>query len=69
MKLSEFKLVLQKIEDINIVLENGKSIPSHFHITEVGQVDKKYIDSGATIRLERKVGIQLWESTEVCQKL
>jgi hypothetical protein len=69
MKLSEFKLVLQKIEDINIVLENGKSIPSHFHITEVGQVDKKYIDCGGTIRFERKVGFQLWESTDVWHKL
>ena len=61
MKLSEFKLVLQKIEDINIVLENGKSIPSHFHITEVGQVDKKYIDCGVnTLSLDKKIASKVY---------
>ena len=44
MKLSEFKSILNQIETIEFTLPDGSLIPQHFHITEVGQLDKRFID-------------------------
>lgn len=60
MKLSEVKQVLATMQDVVFKLEDGSSVPSHFHITEVGQIDKNFIDCGGTIRHEQKVSFQLW---------
>ncbi|MBK8737867.1 MAG: hypothetical protein IPL98_18885 [Saprospiraceae bacterium] len=65
MKLPEFKLVLEKLEDINIVFGKWQKYSFSFSLMK-GQVDKKcHIYCGGTIRFERKVGFQLWESTDV----
>lgn len=40
MKLSEIKKILAKAEGVNFKLENGKSVPEHFHVTEVGILQK-----------------------------
>src|SRR5690606_39321042 len=34
------------------------------HVTEVGQISKKFIDCGGTIRDEKAVNFQLWYSTD-----
>jgi len=52
MKLSDFKKQLSTITDINFVLQNGTVVPKHFHVTEVGQVTKRFIDCGGTVRNE-----------------
>lgn len=69
MNLAEFKKSLETISEISIKLPNGNQVPTHFHITEVGEIDKKYIDCGGTIRAEKKVSFQLWESIDVWHKL
>ena len=69
MKLSDFKKKLSTITDLNFVLQNGIAIPKHFHVTEVGQVTKNFIDCGGTIRNEKVVNFQLWEANDFDHRL
>jgi len=62
MKLSEFKEKLATQSEVKFRLPNGEYVPSHFHITEVGRVEKHFIDCGGTIRNESIVGFQLWKT-------
>ena len=64
MKLSEIKTILDTLPELHFVLENGEQVPDHFHVTEVGQISKKFIDCGGTIRDEKAVNFQLWYSTD-----
>lgn len=64
MKLSEIKTILDTLPELHFVLENGEQVPHHFHVTEVGQISKKFIDCGGTIRDEKAVNFQLWYSTD-----
>lgn len=69
MKLSEFKKQLSTVTDLNFVLPNGTKVPQHFHITEVGQVTKNFIDCGGTVRNEKVVNFQLWEANDFDHRL
>lgn len=69
MKLSEFKKILKTKSEIAFELANGDLVPSHFHITEVGQIEKFFIDCGGTIRKERRVNFQLWEANDYDHRL
>lgn len=69
MTLSEFKKHLETLSEINFQKTDGSFIPKHFHITEVGQVTKKFIDCGGTIRNEMLVSMQLWESIDDWHRL
>jgi Family of unknown function (DUF6428) len=69
MKLSEFKNYLQEIQTISFILPNGTRVPAHFHITEIGQVTKHYIDCGGTERNEQFVSFQLWVATDLDHRL
>lgn len=62
MKLSEIKSILPNLETVSFQLENGELVPENFHVTEVGQVTKKYIDCGGTVRNEKTVSFQLWNT-------
>jgi hypothetical protein len=62
MKLSELKSILIGVNEINFQLPDGTFVPQHFHVTEVGQVNKHFIDCGGTIRQEKSVNFQLWEA-------
>jgi hypothetical protein len=65
MTLSEFKNLLSAHPEklIRFVLPNGKSIPAHYHITEVGHVKKDFIDCGGTIRSASACVLQAWVAT------
>lgn len=69
MKLSEFKKNLATVTELNFVLPNKSFIPKHFHVTEVGQVTKHFIDCGGTIRNEKAVNFQLWEAADFDHRL
>jgi len=69
MKLSEIKKQLPALEAVNFKLPNGTLIPSHFHVTEVGQVTKHFIDCGGTVRNEKTVNFQLWEAADYDHRL
>lgn len=69
MKLSEVKAVLEHVERIDFQFEDGSFVAEHFHITEVGQVDKRFIDCGGVMRFERKVSFQLWDANDFEHRL
>ena len=69
MKLSEIKNILPKLENVEFQLENGTFVPEHFHVTEVGQIDKKFIDCGGTLRNESVISLQLWSANDYNHRL
>jgi hypothetical protein len=69
MKLSDFKKRLSQTKELTFVLANGTKVPNHFHVTEVGQVSKHFIDCGGTIRNEKKVNFQLWEANDLDHRI
>ena len=69
MRLSKLKEILKDQDTLLIELENGQRVPPHFHVTEVGQVTKKFIDCGGTVRNELKVNFQLWEANDYDHRL
>lgn len=69
MKLSEFKSILEGLEQLNFRLPNGEYIPTHFHITEVGFCTKHYIDCGGIVRDKNTVQIQIWYANDLQHRL
>ena len=69
MKLSEIKEILPALENVEFQLENGTFVPEHFHVTEVGQIIKNFIDCGGVIRKEKVVNFQLWNADDYEHKL
>jgi hypothetical protein len=69
MKVSEIKKQLGQLEQIAFQLPNGDLVPRHFHVTEVGEVQKKFIDCGGTVREEKRVNFQLWEANDYDHRL
>lgn len=69
MKLSEIKEILATAEGVNFKLENGKSVPEHFHVTEVGIITKDFIDCGGTVRHEKVANFQLWDADDYEHRL
>ncbi|NVK63352.1 MAG: hypothetical protein HWE22_02145 [Flavobacteriales bacterium] len=69
MKLNDFKNKLNELEQISFELPNGTKVPAHFHVTEVGNVTKHFIDCGGTIRVEHRVNFQLWEANDYDHRL
>ena len=65
MKLSTLKTQLSVLDSLNFILPNGKYVPKHFHVTEVGMVNKNFIDCGGKVRNEKVVNFQLWEAGDV----
>lgn len=69
MRLSELKEALLTVNEVKFTKEDGTPIPSHFHITEIGQINKQFIDCGGTTRSESTVSMQLWESIDFWHRL
>lgn len=69
MKLSEIKKHLSTAEAVNFKLPDGSLVPEHFHVTEVGIVDKHFIDCGGTVRKERVANFQLWNANDTNHRL
>ena len=69
MKLSEIKEILPTLDNVEFQLENGTFVPEHFHVTEVGQIIKNFIDCGGVIRSEKVVNFQLWNADDYQHRL
>jgi hypothetical protein len=69
MKLSEIKAAIDGLEEIRFILPTGAIVPAHFHVTEVGLVNKHFIDCGGVVRKESVINFQLWTSTDYDHRL
>lgn len=54
---------------LRFVLPDGGFIPIHAHITEVGRVDKTFLDCGATVRKVSTLCLQSWVADDVDHRL
>ncbi|GHE44661.1 DUF6428 family protein [Sphingobacterium griseoflavum] len=69
MKLSEIKGILPALQEVVFKLENGTVVPEHFHVTEVGQITKNFVDCGGVVRTARVVNFQLWNADDYEHRL
>ena len=49
MTLNEIKTELKKLDRIAFQLPNGEYVAPHFHVTEIAQIKKDFIDCGGKI--------------------
>jgi hypothetical protein len=64
MKISELKNILKGTQELTFKLPDGSLVPNHFHVTEIGKIDKNFIDCGGTIRQEQVVNFHLWTADD-----
>jgi hypothetical protein len=50
-------------------LPSGQFVPDHFHVTEVGRVEKTFIDCGGTRRSAVSCLLQTWVANDVEHRL
>ena len=63
MNLNELKAALagaQPDSELRIALPDGGYVPAHFHVTEVGHIQKDFIDCGGKRRASRTCTLQTW---------
>jgi hypothetical protein len=62
MNLSELKSLLREHADrhFRIQLPDGEAVPVSFHVTEVGRVQKTFLDCGGTLRESLTCQLQIW---------
>lgn len=69
MTIRELRNHLKQLDHLTFALPNGKLIPAHFHVTEMGLKTKHYIDCGNTIRQEKLVTFQIWYAQDYEHRL
>ena len=71
MKVSEFRAVLAAHPDAKMhwMLPDRSFVPEHYHITEVGRVQKDFIDCGGTIRSLASCLLQIWVADDKDHRL
>lgn len=70
MKLSEFTTLLRDHSDAGLLfLVNGGHFAAHAHVTEVGRVEKLFLDCGGKPRRHAVCQLQLWEYTDTDHRL
>ncbi|WP_224488747.1 DUF6428 family protein [Robertkochia flava] len=69
MKLSEVKAALAQIDALYFELPDGSMVPSHFHVTEIGEVQRRFIDCGGTLRKQTVINFQLFTAEDYDHRL
>ena len=69
MLLSDFIYKIGKLDALKFQLPNGEFVPAHFHITEIGNVNRNYIDCGGILRQEKKINLQLLVASDIEHRL
>jgi len=71
MTIHEFKSQLAAHADLplSFVLPDGGIIPPNFHITEVGHVQKNFVDCGGTRRSAKSCLLQTWVAGDTEHRL
>lgn len=71
MNISEFQNILRENPDslIQFVLPNMTTIPENYHVTEVGRVEKEFIDCGGTRRSNVTCLLQTWVADDKDHRL
>ena len=62
-------LLEHKPKKLRMILPDGTAVPSHFHVTEVGRMQKDFIDCGGTRRRALHGQLQLLVATDYDHRL
>ena len=54
---------------LHLMLPDGAFVPPHFHVTEVGRVQKDFIDCGGTTRSTTTCVLQVWVADDADHRL
>jgi hypothetical protein len=54
---------------LHFKLPSGEFVPDHFHVTEVGRVEKNFIDCGGTRRKSVSCLLQTWTANDTHHRL
>jgi hypothetical protein len=71
MNTAEFAALLSAFGDkpVRFILPDGGRIPDHAHITEVGRVDREFIDCGGELRKTSFCCLQAWVADDTDHRL
>jgi len=66
MNVTAFRSLLAEHPEKNVrfVFPDGGRIPAHYHVTEVGQVRKDFMDCGGTVRSSAACVLQTWVAAD-----
>lgn len=71
MTTKEFNEIINKHPEASMywMLPDDSFVPEHYHITEVGKVQKDFIDCGGTIRSIKQCVLQIWVAKDFDHRL
>jgi hypothetical protein len=71
MNLQQLNHVLEANGDssLHFLLPSGETVPQHFHVTEVGRIDKHFVDCGGTRRSSAACVLQVWADNDTDHRL
>jgi hypothetical protein len=71
MTVKEFQTILAKHPGMVMhwMLPDRSFVPAHYHITEVGRVQKDFIDCGGTVRSAASCLLQIWVANDTDHRL
>ena len=71
MRILQFVQTLTDHADktLRFELPSGELVPKHFHITEIGCVEKRFIDCGGTYRNATSCLMQAWTANDLDHRL
>lgn len=71
MTVAEFRaaLLTDPTAALHLMLPDGDFVPAHFHVTEVGRVQKDFIDCGGTTRSATTCLLQVWVASDRAHRL
>jgi len=71
MNVQQFRHAIDAHPDAKLhwMLPDRSFIPAHYHITEVGRVQKDFIDCGGTVRSQTACVLQIWVANDVDHRL
>jgi hypothetical protein len=71
MKLKELKVLLEANRDKQFLIQlpDQTQVPISFHITEVGQINKTFIDCGGKTHSMQTCQLQVWVGDDVDHRL
>ena len=71
MTVQEFRDALESHpgEKMHWMLPDRSFVPAHYHITEVGRVQKDFVDCGGTVRSTKSCVLQVWVANDVDHRL
>ena len=71
MNVTEFRAILSAHPGMKMhwMLPDKSFVPDHYHITEVGRVQKDFVDCGGTIRSLTSCLLQIWVADDIDHRL